>query len=202
MADAGCQVGCFSVWCAPLLLSSLLVCCQLLGCDFACLPQARGPTAYPSNAAFVQEYVCSLLASSFPNMTAVQIQAAVGGMMAIEDKRAFKHHMRDFLVQVSGTLGPTQVARQADSGMILWRAQTPHHAHFTPLQYCHFVIMFCSSNAFIKRPAALLQCLERHSMCGVAQDMVAAVVLLFTGHVAVSLAVHNDMIVCCVQQGF
>jgi hypothetical protein len=64
--------------------------------------QAKGPTAYANNAAFVQEYVCSLLASSFPNMTPVQIQAAVAGMMAIEEKRAFKHHMRDFLVQVRG----------------------------------------------------------------------------------------------------
>jgi exportin-1 len=62
--------------------------------------QAKGPSAYASNAAFVQEYVCGLLSSSFPNMTPVQIQAAVAGMMAIEDKRAFKHHMRDFLVQV------------------------------------------------------------------------------------------------------
>lgn len=62
--------------------------------------QAKGPTAYPNNAAFVQEFVCSLLASSFPNMTPVQIQSAVAGMTAIEDKRAFKHHMRDFLVQV------------------------------------------------------------------------------------------------------
>jgi hypothetical protein len=65
-----------------------------------CCLQAKGPTGYANNAAFVQEYVCSLLASSFPNMTPVQIQAAVAGMMAIEDKRAFKHHMRDFLVQV------------------------------------------------------------------------------------------------------
>jgi hypothetical protein len=62
--------------------------------------QAKGPTAYPSNAAYVGEYVCGLLAASFPNMTPVQIQAAVAGMMAIEDKRAFKQHMRDFLVQV------------------------------------------------------------------------------------------------------
>jgi exportin-1 len=46
--------------------------------------------------------VCGLLSTSFPNMTPVQIQAAVAGMMAIEDKRAFKHHMRDFLVQVRG----------------------------------------------------------------------------------------------------
>eukprot|EP00882_Tetradesmus_deserticola_P001199 GHRQ01001297.1.p1 GENE.GHRQ01001297.1~~GHRQ01001297.1.p1 ORF type:complete len:1084 (+),score=646.45 GHRQ01001297.1:232-3483(+) len=60
---------------------------------------AKGPSAYASNAAFVQEYVCGLLAGSFPNMTPVQVQAAVAGMMALEDKRAFKHHMRDFLVQ-------------------------------------------------------------------------------------------------------
>jgi hypothetical protein len=49
---------------------------------------------------FVAEYTCGLLATSFPNMTPTQIQAAVAGMMQIEDKRAFKHHMRDFLVQV------------------------------------------------------------------------------------------------------
>lgn len=63
--------------------------------------QAKGPTAYPNNAAFVAEYTCGLLATSFPNMTPTQIQAAVAGMMAIEDKRAFKHHMRDFLIQVA-----------------------------------------------------------------------------------------------------
>lgn len=64
------------------------------------VPQAKGPAGYPNNAAFVVEYVCGLLAASFPNMTQMQIQAAVAGMMAIEDKRAFKQHMRDFLIQV------------------------------------------------------------------------------------------------------
>jgi hypothetical protein len=68
-------------------------------CFCSCL-QAKGPTAYPNNAAFVAEYTVGLLSTSFPNMTQMQIQAAVAGMMAIEDKRAFKHHMRDFLVQV------------------------------------------------------------------------------------------------------
>lgn len=63
--------------------------------------QAKGPTAYANNAAFVADYTCGLLTTSFPNMTPTQIQAAVAGMMAIEDKRAFKHHMRDFLIQVS-----------------------------------------------------------------------------------------------------
>ena len=74
------------------------------GCSAAdgLLPmQAKGPAAYPNNAAFVAEYTCGLLATSFPNMTPTQIQAAVAGMMAIEDKRAFKHHMRDFLIQVN-----------------------------------------------------------------------------------------------------
>lgn len=56
--------------------------------------------AHANNAAFVAEYTVGLLSTSFPNMTQMQIQAAVAGMMAIEDKRAFKHHMRDFLVQV------------------------------------------------------------------------------------------------------
>jgi exportin-1 len=65
--------------------------------------QAKGATAYPNNATFVAEYTCGLLATSFPNMTPTQIQAAVAGMMQIEEKRAFKHHMRDFLVQVRGS---------------------------------------------------------------------------------------------------
>jgi hypothetical protein len=55
-------------------------------------------------------------------MTAVQIQAAVGGMMAIEDKRAFKHHMRDFLVQVRRPDNTQQI-----SGGELWVNDSEHH---------------------------------------------------------------------------
>ena len=65
-----------------------------------CSQQAKGPAAYPNNAAYVTEYVTGLLSSSFKNMTPLQVQAAVAGMMGLEDRRAFKHHMRDFLVQV------------------------------------------------------------------------------------------------------
>ena len=35
--------------------------------------EAKGVNAYPSNAAFVQEFVSSLLATSFPNMRPQQI---------------------------------------------------------------------------------------------------------------------------------
>lgn len=35
---------------------------------------AKGPTAYPSNEAFVREYVANLLASSFPNLTQQQVR--------------------------------------------------------------------------------------------------------------------------------
>lgn len=35
---------------------------------------ARGPAAYPSNAAFVREHVASMLAASFPNLTAAQVR--------------------------------------------------------------------------------------------------------------------------------
>jgi len=60
---------------------------------------ATTPGAYPNNAAYVKEYASNLLITSFPNMVPEQVQAAVVGMMELEDKRAFKHHMRDFLVQ-------------------------------------------------------------------------------------------------------
>ena len=35
---------------------------------------ARGPTAYPNNAAFVHEFVTELLTRSFPNMRPQQVQ--------------------------------------------------------------------------------------------------------------------------------
>ena len=35
---------------------------------------ARGPAAYPNNAAFVHEYTTELLARSFPNMRPQQVQ--------------------------------------------------------------------------------------------------------------------------------
>jgi hypothetical protein len=33
----------------------------------------KGPNAYPSNAAYAQEYIGSLLTAQFPNMTAQQV---------------------------------------------------------------------------------------------------------------------------------
>eukprot|EP00798_Chlamydomonas_sp_ICE-L_P000521 gene521-1934_t len=60
---------------------------------------AKGPTAYPSNSSFVREYVVNLLTTSFANMTPQQINACVAGMFDIKDFSAFKHHLRDFLVQ-------------------------------------------------------------------------------------------------------
>ncbi len=38
---------------------------------------AKGPAAYPSNAAFVREHVAALLATSFPNLSAPQVRAHV-----------------------------------------------------------------------------------------------------------------------------
>lgn len=60
---------------------------------------AKGPTAYPSNSAFVREHVSGLLASSFPNLSAPQVAACVAGMFEFKEFSAFKHHLRDFLVQ-------------------------------------------------------------------------------------------------------
>lgn len=60
---------------------------------------ALGPTAYPSNAAFVQAHVSELLSTSFPNLRPQQVQATVLGMMELKEFGSLKQHLRDFLVQ-------------------------------------------------------------------------------------------------------
>ena len=78
----------------------------------------KGPNAYPTNTAFVAEYVYTLLQGCFPNMTPQQIQVprcrvaltpeftracfeqvCITGMFDIREFQTFKHHLRDFLVQ-------------------------------------------------------------------------------------------------------
>jgi hypothetical protein len=61
-------------------------------------------TQYPTNALFVKDFASNLLRTSFPNMMPEQVAAAVTGMLELEEHRMFKHHMRDFLVQVGGRL--------------------------------------------------------------------------------------------------
>lgn len=58
-----------------------------------------GPSAYPSNAAFVQAHVSELLTTSFPNLRPQQVQATVLGMLELKEFGTFKQHLRDFLVQ-------------------------------------------------------------------------------------------------------
>lgn len=60
---------------------------------------AKGPSAYPTNAAFVREYLMGLLSTQFPNMTQQQVAACVAGMFELKDFSVFKHHLRDFLIQ-------------------------------------------------------------------------------------------------------
>ncbi|KXZ44730.1 hypothetical protein GPECTOR_63g55 [Gonium pectorale] len=60
---------------------------------------AKGPTAYPTNSAFVRVHVMGLLSTSFPNLSQPQVSACVSGMFEYKDFSAFKHHLRDFLVQ-------------------------------------------------------------------------------------------------------
>lgn len=59
----------------------------------------KGPNFYPSNAAFVRDHVTTMLSTSFPNLTQPQVVACVAGMFDHKDFAAFKHHLRDFLVQ-------------------------------------------------------------------------------------------------------
>jgi len=58
-----------------------------------------GPTAFPSNSAFVQSHVSDMLSTSFPNLRPQQVQATVLGMLELKDSAKFKQHLRDFLVQ-------------------------------------------------------------------------------------------------------
>jgi exportin-1 len=60
---------------------------------------SKGAAAYPSNAAYVREFATELLRTSFPNLTPQQVDASVAGMLDLRDFSAFKHHLRDFLVQ-------------------------------------------------------------------------------------------------------
>ena len=54
---------------------------------------AKGPSAYPSNAAFVKEHVSNLLTSSFPNMGPAESQVLVQGMFDYKkDLTLFKNH--------------------------------------------------------------------------------------------------------------
>ena len=56
---------------------------------------AQGPSAYPSNAAFVKEHVSNLLTSSFPNMGPAESQVLVQGMFDYKkDLTLFKNHLR------------------------------------------------------------------------------------------------------------
>lgn len=61
---------------------------------------ALGPTAFPTNSAFVRQHVTQLLSTSFPNMTSSDVALAVNGMFEYrKDFTLFKNHMRDYLVQ-------------------------------------------------------------------------------------------------------
>lgn len=55
---------------------------------------------YTSNEHFVREHLTTLLSTSFPNLSQIQVQAVVSGMFDLRnDSSAFKNHLRDFLVQ-------------------------------------------------------------------------------------------------------
>ncbi len=58
-----------------------------------------GPSAFPNNAAYVQQRVSEMLSTSFPNLLPQQVQAAVVGMLELKEISSFKQHLRDFLVQ-------------------------------------------------------------------------------------------------------
>lgn len=54
-----------------------------------------------TNPAFVREYICNLLITSFPNLTKTQVANFVDGMFDIKmDLPTFKLHLRDFLIEL------------------------------------------------------------------------------------------------------
>lgn len=73
-----------------------------------------GPTAYPSNASFVQAHVSEMLSTSFPNLRPQQVQAAVVGMLDLREYSTFKQHLRDFLVQSNQFMDQNNAELYAD----------------------------------------------------------------------------------------
>jgi exportin-1 len=62
-----------------------------------CPPEKQGQ--YSSNAHFIKDHVATLLAGSFPNMSAGDVERFASGMMEYKsDLVQFKNHLRDFLV--------------------------------------------------------------------------------------------------------
>ncbi|XP_014250231.1 exportin-1 [Cimex lectularius] len=58
-------------------------------------------TPGPRNVTYVQEYVASTLKTAFSHLTDNQIKITVQGMFNLDhDTKAFKEHLRDFLVQI------------------------------------------------------------------------------------------------------
>mmetsp|Transcript_24882 Transcript_24882/g.80999 ORF Transcript_24882/g.80999 Transcript_24882/m.80999 type:complete len:1099 (+) Transcript_24882:98-3394(+) len=60
-----------------------------------------GSVAATSNGQYVRELLLQMFTTSFPNLTAAQLQSTIAGMFErCKDQSAFKQHLRDFLVQV------------------------------------------------------------------------------------------------------
>jgi exportin-1 len=67
------------------------------------VPLFDATTAQPgqTNPAFLREHMSSMLVSSFPNLTKMQVKAFMDGMLDVSmDLPTFKAHVRDFLIQL------------------------------------------------------------------------------------------------------
>ncbi|KAA8495821.1 Protein EXPORTIN 1A [Porphyridium purpureum] len=56
-------------------------------------------TQPPSNPLFVRNHLMQTLSSAFPNMNEAQVLETLRGMIECNEEKAFKGHLRDFLVQ-------------------------------------------------------------------------------------------------------
>jgi hypothetical protein len=72
------------------------------------LAQNPSETAFPNNQTYVRTFILTLLATSFPNLTKMQVETVVMAMMAHATKLdQFKTNLRDFLIQLQVIISST-----------------------------------------------------------------------------------------------
>ncbi|MEW5316465.1 MAG: hypothetical protein WDW38_007837 [Sanguina aurantia] len=75
---------------------------------------AKGPAAYPSNAAFVREHVVQLLTTNFPNMTALQDNADLFAEEVEKEVRAQRETERLRMAAIPGMIPQSAVPLQQE----------------------------------------------------------------------------------------
>ena len=99
---------------------------------------ALGPAAYPSNAAFAQQYTANLLTTSFPNLRPQQVQVGSAGWLPFQGGWVGRCGLQGQLVYVVGG-EPRKLAPNLCCSSEAWVNEWPH--------------VVCALPGKLKRPA-------------------------------------------------